>query len=96
MPIELSDDHDYYVEVAKALQLDATLARTACALLNSLTFAPRRAFYALAIERRNVEECASLGYGSVDQVTAQFKQAVIALTRGFDRLSGDVEGGGKS
>jgi hypothetical protein len=75
VPNAQSDDCDYYRDLASATQIDVELVRLVCITLNELDEPHRRAFRALAVERKSLEACVRDGLGTTEQLEQRFREA---------------------
>lgn len=74
LPNAQSDDREYYRELAAATEIDIELVRLVCVTLNELDESHRRAFRALAVERKSLDDCVRDGLGSRERLEECFRE----------------------
>jgi hypothetical protein len=69
-----------YAFLAEALGVVPEVARRACVVFNDLPWRVRRAWWLAVVERRSLERCATEGLGTLEQVRAHLRRALLTLS----------------
>ena len=82
-----------YAFLTQALGIEPEIALRACVVFNDLPDHVRRAFWALVVEGKSFARCVSEGLGTREQVQADGRRALTALSQLSDPDEPQVAGG---
>lgn len=89
IPNSQSEDGGYYAEFADATGIDVELVRLVCITVNNLDEPYRRAFRALAVERRSIDACVRDGLGTANQLEQRFREVGYRIALALVERYGD-------
>jgi hypothetical protein len=80
-PTVVAESEARHAFLVQALGIEPEIALRACVVFNDLPFQVRRAFWALVVEGKSMASCVAEGLGSRQQVRADVRRALSALSQ---------------